>query len=81
MIQRNQILARTYLHVSLLTVLVIAKNCGRKLPENEMRGTVYNNKINWTVSPVILETDASLMLVIQWLSDHKLLNKCAAGRL
>lgn len=46
-----------------------------------MWGTLYNNKINWTVSPVILETDASLMLVIQWLSDHKLLNKCAAGRL
>ena len=43
--------------------------------------SVHGNKINWTVSPVILEADASLMLVIQCLSDHKLLNKCAAGKL
>lgn len=46
---------------------------------NEMWRSRDDNEISWTVSPVILETDASLMLVIQCLSAHKLLSKCAAG--
>lgn len=65
------------LHLCLLT----CSDWGRELHQIKCGELGMIMKSNWTVSPVILETDASLMLVIQCLSAHKLLNKCAAGKL